>query len=166
MIENCLWYKIHPPITALPIGYALAGYIVVKSPAFFTGQTHNYIVIYIISLAIEVAALLWLIFMVNERIALKHQKVVEVKLQERCKNDVTDSDTGRKITHQTDGNVHPLKMLFNLENARSMMRTLFKRRPNKGKKQILLAILALSILFGEQIGMKNRNESTESACNL
>lgn len=104
-----------------------------------------------ISLAIEAAALLWLIFMVDERIAQEHQKVVEIKLRERCKSDA--ADISKRVTDQSHQNVHPLKLLLNLENARSMLRTLFRNRPNKGRTQILLAVLSMSILFSEQIGI-------------
>jgi len=91
--------------------------------------------------------------MVKERIAQQQQKVVEVQLQEQCKSDVVKTPAAADVTQtEADRNVHPLKLLFNLENARSMHRIVLKERPNKGRKQILLAILSLSILFGEQIG--------------
>lgn len=89
--------------------------------------------------------------MVNERIAQQQQKVVEVKLQEQCKNDIANTSTSNN-TDQSDRKVHPLKLLFNLENAKSMWLIISKKRPNKGRKQILLAVLSLSILFGEHIG--------------
>lgn len=118
---------------------------------FLTGQTRNYTIIYIISFAIDVVCLLWVIVMVNERIAQQQQNVVEVKLQEQCKNDIANTPTSNN-TDQSDRKIHPLKLLFNLENAKSMWLIISKKRPNKGRKQILLAILSLSILFGEHIG--------------
>ncbi|XP_037029710.1 solute carrier family 46 member 3-like [Bradysia coprophila] len=139
---------------ALPIGSALAGFIIVKPPTFLSGQTRNYTVIYIISFAIDVVCLLWVIVMVNERIAQQQQKVVEVQLQEQCKNDVANTPTS---DIPDDRNVHPFKLLFNRENAKSMLRIVSKKRPNKGRKQILLAILSLSILFGEQIALGSIN---------
>ncbi|KAG4065475.1 hypothetical protein HA402_002709 [Bradysia odoriphaga] len=141
---------------ALPIGSALAGFIVVRNPTFLTGQTRNFTVIYIISLVIDVVVLLWVIFMVNERIARQQQKDVEAKLQEKCESDGAEALL-TSTTDENDGKVHPLKLLFSLENAKSMLQVVLKERPNKGRKQILLVILSLSIIFGEQIALTSLN---------
>ncbi|KAJ6641494.1 Solute carrier family 46 member 3 [Pseudolycoriella hygida] len=141
---------------ALPIGSALAGYIIVKDPAFFTGQTRNYAVIYILSFAVDFVCLLWLIVMVDERIAQQQQKVVEIKLEEQRNSGVANT-RATDITGQTEKTVFPLKLLFSLKNAKSMLQIVLKKRPNKGRRQILLCILSLSILFGEQIALGSLN---------
>lgn len=109
-------------------------------------------------MVVDVIVLLWVIFMVNERIARQQQKEVESKLQEQCGDDVAKSLV-TSTTGEQENNVHPLKLLFNLENAKSMIRIVLKKRPNKGRKQILLVILSLAIIFGEQIGKLDTIES-------
>ncbi|XP_037040762.1 uncharacterized protein LOC119077650 [Bradysia coprophila] len=156
LFEICLTLGKGTILTALPIGSALAGFIVVRDPTFLTGQTRNFTIIYIISLVIDVVALLWVIFMVNERIARQQQKDVEAKLQEKCESDGAEALL-TSTTDENDGKVHPFKLLFSLENAKSMLNVVLKERPNKGRKQFMLVILSLSIIFGEQIALTSLN---------
>lgn len=94
--------------------------------------------------------------MVNERIARKQKLEVETKLQEQCENDAAKTILSSNRS-EADKKVNPLKLLINLENAKSMIRVVLRKRPNKGRKQILLVILSLSIIFGEQIGKTIEN---------
>ncbi|XP_054152845.1 solute carrier family 46 member 3-like [Oppia nitens] len=102
---------------ASPIGTSLGGYILVQKPLFSQmGELRNTALCFIIAAGLELLALLWIVFMVDESVARKQE-------------------------------IHPLRLLFNFENVKLMVRTCIKKRPNNGRLQVFLIFLSLIIYF-------------------
>ena len=130
----------------MPIGSSLGGYILVQKPVFHTGEIRNYSVCFIIALGFELLALLWIIFMIDEKVARKQEMKIEMKI-----NGIQGTD-GHKIKLKSDisdkdRDIHPIKLLFDLENVRSMVRTVIKKRENKVRTQLFLLFTSMIIMI-------------------
>ena len=115
----------------------------------------NYSICYIIAIIINAIASLWFLFFVNEGNAEKRQKIIENKINEnkvitRKNSQNSDISSKRNIDDKT---VHPLKLLFDFENIRSMIRVCFKQRPNKGRTQLLIIFSSMIIIFMDFSGL-------------
>ena len=125
-----------------------------RKPTFHTGEIRNYTMCFIIALVFEIIAFIMLTFMINEEVARKQEMKIQMKIMGiKGKAGIVDSEIKLKTDmSKEDKNIHPIKLLFDLKNAKEMFRTIVKKRPNKGRLQIVLLILSLSIYFAEFIG--------------
>ena len=140
--------------TASPIGSSLGGYLIVQEPVFHTGEIRNYTFRFIISLAFELVSFFWVYFMINEKVAKEQERVIEMKLQEL--SDKLDNDgkaTTVKLRSESikkDKHVHPIRLLFDLDNLKAMVNLVIKKRLNKGRTQVislLLTVITSYIIF-------------------
>ena len=83
--------------------------------------------------------------MINEKVAKEQERVIEMKLQEL--SDKVDND-GKAIRvrltsdrSNEDKHVHPIRLLFDLANLKSMVNVITKKRFNKGRTQVILLLL-------------------------
>ena len=152
---NRKWSNFHPKLnfydTAVPVGSSLGGYILVQEPVFHTGEIRNYTCRFIISLAFELMAFVWVYFMINEKVAKEQQRVIEMKLQELSKK--VDND-GKPIKvklrsdrAEEDKHVHPLRLLFDFANLKAMVNLIIKKRPNKGRVQVITILFTIVTAF-------------------
>ena len=138
----------------LPIGQSLGGYILVRKPAFNTGEIRNYTICFIICLVTDIIAALWVLLMVSEKFAEKQEAKIEMKLiriNEKLGNQGSKIKLRSQISKQ-DEHIHPMKLLFDLENVKSMIKTITKKRLNKGRIQIWFMIISMAIIVGEYSG--------------
>ena len=89
--------------------------------------------------------------MINEKVARKQEMKIEMKLQ-GIRNKV-DSD-GKPIRvklrsdmSREDRDKHPIKLLFDLGNIKTMVITVIKKRPNKGRSQLITLLISMIISF-------------------
>ena len=104
---------------------------------------------FIIALAFEALALVWIVFMVREEVARKQELKIEMKIRGMQKKAGGEASSNIKLRSDTlaeDEHVHPLKLLFDLENLKSIIRTVVKKRPNKARKQLFLLFISVVIM--------------------
>ena len=134
-------------MTANPIGTYLGGYLLVQKPMFQTGEIRNYTFIYLIALGFEFIALLWIILMVNETIARKQEMEIEMKIQGIDPNIGDKQIVLKSDMSKEDKEKHPIRLLFDLENIKTMVKTVSKERPNKGRTQLIMNFASLVIII-------------------
>ena len=137
---------------ALPISQSLGGYLLVQTPLFHTGEIRNFTLVFIVDLVLQVMGVLWVVFMLREKAVRKLELKVEVLLQQ---NEGTGVELKTDISRE-DRDIHPLRLLFDLENIKSMFRTVFKRRANRVRLQ--LSLVTLSILIFMMFVQGNLNQ--------
>lgn len=143
--------------TASPIGSSLGGYILVQTPVFHTGEIRNYTICFLIALAFEMLAFTWIFFMIDEKVARKQEMKIEMKLQGIGHKVGAD---GRPVSiklrsdmSREDKKVHPIRLLFDLRNIKTMVMTVIKNRPNKARTQLIMLLVSMIITFMAFAGM-------------
>ncbi|CAG2101156.1 unnamed protein product [Medioppia subpectinata] len=138
---------------ALPLGSYVGGLVLNTTPLFSTGQLHNYSAVFIIGGVAFALALIWILYMVDER--------RDVGEWERRFNRLSDTETDEEVAERVrqklqkyDDNqdIHPIKLLLNLSNAREMWRTCSKRRDGWTRLQIWLLFLSMACYLMSNIG--------------
>ena len=111
---------------------------------------------FIIALVFEVLAFLLIIFMINEKFARKQEMKIEMKINgiigknsNESKEIKLKSDMSEK-----DKTKHPLRLLFDLKNVKSMVKTFVKKRQNKVRAQLFLISASIIILVMAFSGKK------------
>ena len=136
---------------ASPIGISLGGFILVQKPLFHTGEIRNFTLCFITALAFEALALVWIVIMVREEVARKQELKIEMKIRGMQRNGGDSSNIKLKSDISAeDEHVHPIKLLFDMENLKSIIRTILKKRPNKARKQLFLLfvfVIIISMVF-------------------
>ena len=92
--------------------------------------------------------------MVNEKFAEEQEAKIEMKiiqLNEKSGNPGEKIKLRSQISKQEE-HVHPMKLLFDLANIKSMVKTVTKKRINKGRLQIWLMIISMATFLGEWAG--------------
>ncbi|XP_054156950.1 thymic stromal cotransporter homolog, partial [Oppia nitens] len=137
------------------LGTYVGGKIIASSPMLNGGQLHNYTAISLLSGGLYTIALLWTIFMINERRDQKRFYKLFAKESEQLSN----NDEGRALLsedgHHRDNHrrrVHPIKSLFNINNIKEMLITCCKPRRHYVRLQIWLLILSMAILVLAYMG--------------
>ena len=113
---------------------------------------------YLIALCFDILALLSVIFLINETIARKQELEIKRNIKENSgeveQNNEQDSNNNNDDEmSKDDRKTNPIKLLFDLNNIKSMILTIIKKRPNKVRKQLFLLIISLAIIQGEQDGI-------------
>ena len=121
---------------------------------FQLGEIRNYTMCYIIALVFEVLAFLWIAFMIDERVARKQEMQIELKIRENEGQTGVDLQNIKLNTDISEGDkkIHPVKLLFDLDNVKSMLRTIIKNRPNKARIQIFFIVISYAIAQGQLNG--------------
>ncbi len=147
-MNNTLIQLLNNFLKASPIGSSLGGYILVQDPLFDSGEIRNYTTCFLIALGFEVIALLWIIFMVNDKLAQKQEKRITIKLKNLKRKEINDEkeEKMKSDKKKEDEKRHPLSLLFDLSNVKEMFNCCIKPRANKVRKQIWLIFLSLVIL--------------------
>ena len=138
-------------LIAYPIGQALGGYLLVRKPTFHTGAIRNYTMCFIFAFVIDLLAMAWLLIMVNEKVAKKHEMEIQNKLN-RIKD--TNTEEGENSMVRSDKDIHPIKLLFDFENIKAMIKTITRKRINKGRIQIIFCIITMAIIISNDYGKK------------
>ena len=86
--------------------------------------------------------------MIDEKVARKQEMKIKGIKGKKGINIMLKSDLSKE-----ENNIHPIKQLFDLENIKSMWRTVTKKRPNKGRKQVILLIVSMTIFTSDFLGM-------------
>ena len=84
--------------------------------------------------------------MINEKVARKQEMRIEMKIA-----GIQGTD-GHKIKLKSDmsredRDIHPIRLLFDLENVKSMVRTVIKKRENKVRTQLFLLFTTMIIMI-------------------
>ena len=141
-------------IKAYPIGESLGGYVLVRKSMFQSGEIRNYTLVFLIALIFEIIAFLWIMFMINEKVAQKQEEKIKMKIMDMKNRVESDSEIELKTDmSKEDEKINPIKLLFDLKNIKEMFRTIVKKRPNKGRLQITLLIISISIYVSEFAGL-------------
>ena len=123
------------------IGQSLGGYLLVQKPIFKHGEIRNYTICFIIALVVEVLAFIWVWLMIDNRVDRKRQMNLELKIKGTNGTDIKP----KTDTNDKDRDIHPIRLLFDFGNLKSMIRTVIKKRPNRARMQILLIFLSITI---------------------
>ena len=107
------------------------------------GQLHNYTLVFLVAAACNLAAFIWILLMINEKRDLK-----EFRKRFHMKEDLEMQRKGQAVCDKQqlfneNKHIHPLKLLFNFENIKDMIKTCCKPRPNKARLQIWLLFLSM-----------------------
>ena len=132
--------------SALPIGQSVGGFLLVQKPLFHTGEIRNFTVVFIVDMVILLLAFLWLVFMLSER------NVRELELEISKHSEKGTAAEIKTNTNRDDPDIHPIKLLFDFENVKSMFRTVLKKRAKRVRLQLLLIILSLFIFLIHVMG--------------
>ena len=92
---------------------------------------------------------LWIIIMVNEKIARKQEMDVEMKIR-GMKGKIGKEGAKIKLRSdmsREDTKKHPIRLLFDLENIKLMWRTVSKKRPNKVRRQLYLLMISMIVMI-------------------
>jgi hypothetical protein len=135
-------------LKASPIGSSLGGYILVQNPLFHSGEIRNYTTCFLIALGFEGIAFLWIIFMVNEKLAQKQEKRITMKLKNLKRKEINDEkeEKMKSDKKKEDEKRHPLSLLFDLSNVKEMVKCCIKPRANKVRQQIWLIFITMIVL--------------------
>ena len=99
--------------------------------------------VFIIGAAANFAALLWVLLRVNEKRDIK-----EFRKRFHMKEDIEMQKKGQQVCDKQqqfndNKHIHPLKLLFNFENVRDIVKTCCKPRTNYIRLQIWLLYLSM-----------------------
>jgi hypothetical protein len=120
----------------------------VQNPLFHLGEIRNYTTCFLIALGFEVIAFLWIIFMVNDKLAQKQEKRITIKLKNLKPKEINDEkeEKIKSDKKKEDEKRHPLSLLFDLSNVKEMIKCCLKPRANKVRKQIWLIFFTMIII--------------------
>jgi hypothetical protein len=90
-------------------------------------------------LVLQVMGFLWVVFMLREKAVRQ--------LELKAAGVGGTGDDLKPDINVEDRDIHPLRLLFDLENVKSMFRTVFKRRANRVRLQLSLLILSVFIFM-------------------
>jgi hypothetical protein len=108
------------------------------SPIGGNGQLHNYALIFTISTIGFLISFLWIIFVINEN---RDKKMFDFEFGDR--NNVNQELEREKTSEKITKKVNPLKLLFNLNNVKDIVRTCIKKRDNRVRLQIWLIFFTM-----------------------
>ncbi|CAG2167426.1 unnamed protein product [Oppiella nova] len=122
---------------AQPLGVYTSGKLINNTPLGGNGQLHNYGLIFSISSFGAFVAFLWAVFVINQ----ENDKNLFRQHFGDCKGllDHQNGDQSSEYNANTEY-IHPLRLLFNINNVREIAITFAKKRPNYVRAQIWLAI--------------------------
>ncbi|CAG2105176.1 unnamed protein product [Medioppia subpectinata] len=125
---------------AQPLGVYTSGKLITCTPLGGNGQLHNYGLIFAISSLGAFAAFLWAVFAINQetdrQLFRHHFGDCRPLLADRT------AEQSAQFAANTEY-IHPLRLLFNVNNVREIAQTLTKRRPNYVRAQIWLVIAGM-----------------------
>ncbi len=91
--------------------------------------------------------------MINEKVAQKHELKAQINEAVNATKDRDEPEIKpNSCISNEDKNINPLKLLFDLENVKSMLRMMFKKRPNKARPQLILLNLCLVVYSIDTFG--------------
>ena len=111
---------------------------------FNNGEIRNYTICFVVALVVEVLAFIWVWLTIDNRVDTKLESNAETKNTIINENERKDCKQNPDISRE-DRDIHPIRLLFDLENVKSMVRTVIKKRPNRARMQILLSYLCITI---------------------
>ncbi|CAG2174358.1 unnamed protein product, partial [Oppiella nova] len=149
--------------STLPLGVFLSGKLINLSPVGGNGQLHNTGLIFFISSCVAFLAFIWSVFAINqqndkqlfEKYFSEHLGLIDTEDTtsgaESNDNNNKSSDNNnndRKELENKKQNIgnetkHPLRLLFDINNAKDIVTTCTKKRPNYVRAQIWLIIGAM-----------------------
>ncbi len=119
---------------AMPLGSALSGKLLMMSPIGGNGQLHNNAFIFTMSTIGCLITFLWVIFIINEK---DDKKMFDFEFGDE--NNVNQELEKEKNTKK----VNPLKLLFNFNNVKDIVKTCIKKRDNRVRFQIWLIFFTM-----------------------
>ncbi|CAG2105249.1 unnamed protein product [Medioppia subpectinata] len=130
---------------AQPLGTYIGGLVLNTQPFFTAGQLHNYSGVFALMGFVYAFALLWTIYMVDEEKAIRDW---EGRYSTHC-----DKVIELKMAKFTD-NQHnsPIRLLFDVNNVKSMAMSCVKRRPNSVRLQIWCLFVSMACYLLQTIG--------------
>ena len=78
-----------------------------------------------------------------------------IRLNEKMGNPVVNIKLISQMSKQEE-HIHPMKLLFDFANVKSMVKTVIKKRTNKGRIQIWLMIISMATIIGEYSGEQDK----------
>ena len=109
------------------------------------GQLHNYTMVYIVSAALNLVSLIWVLLRVNEK---RDSREFKKRFNSSSANNIEMKTKGRVVNEMQkqfndNKHIHPLRLLFNFRNVTDMVRTCCKPRANYVRLQIWLLFLTM-----------------------
>ncbi len=123
---------------AIPLGSALSGKLLMMSPIGGNGQLHNYAFIFTMSTIGLLITFLWVIFVINER---RDKKMFDFEFGDE--NNLNQELDSEKTSEKNTKKVNPLKLLFNFNNVKDIVRTCIKKRDNRVRLQMWLIFFTM-----------------------
>ena len=115
--------------------------MLVQTPIFKHGEIRNYTICFIIALVVEVLCCLWVWLIIDNKADRERQMKFELKIKGTDGTNVNpNSDKSRE-----DRDIHPIRLLLDFGNLKSMIRTVIKKRSNRARMQILLIFFCIMV---------------------
>ncbi|XP_054157504.1 uncharacterized protein LOC128955852 [Oppia nitens] len=138
-----------------PLGTYIGGLVLNMKPIFKTGQLHNYTGVFTIAGVMYLAILIWTVIFVNEKRDINkwEQKFPSHITESITSDNNTDDIVNSKLkTFDEYKHIKPIKLLFDLKNAKEMWRTCSRKRHNHLRLQIWLLFLSFACFIIAHVG--------------
>ncbi len=119
-------------------------------------QLYNYISVFIVSVCLQLGALFWVLFVINEKknklseVSIVRREVFEASSAESINSDVIIEQPEDRL--RIAKFLEHLKQLFDLNNVRDILYTCIKPRPNNARAQIWLLFLSIVCVLLSYLG--------------
>ncbi|CAG2170532.1 unnamed protein product, partial [Oppiella nova] len=139
-------------ITAQSVGTYTGAHVLSEPSPWTMGQLHNYSGIFLISIIAMIVAIVWTIYMVDEERDITDWENKFSVIPDSDRNGIDERVSDKLRQYKDNEDIHPMRLLFNIKNAKHMHRSLMGKRDNHGKLAIHLLVTVVSLYLLAYMG--------------